>query len=301
MKESVNRSPLFYVGDKYKLVSEIKTHFPPKIRLLAEPFVGGGSVFLNIEAERYELNDIDSSVIRLHRWLCSYAGKESDFFGQLFDTIEKAGLSCTYLHDDIPDELKAKYKKTYIAKYNRDAFYRLRADYNSTGGTDDRLLYILLIYGFNRMLRFNSRREYNLPVGNVDFNANTYKALADYLGIMASKKAKWHNSDFRKFISGLDLGSDDLLYLDPPYLITFSQYNKDWDEQSERDLLEMLNDIDRKGKKFAISNVTRYKGRVNNIFAEWATAYHTHTIKSNYISFHDNTVKQFDEVLVTNY
>ena len=28
MKKEVNRSPLFYVGDKYKLISEIKTYFP---------------------------------------------------------------------------------------------------------------------------------------------------------------------------------------------------------------------------------------------------------------------------------
>lgn len=28
MKNGIARSPLFYVGDKYKLVREIKTHFP---------------------------------------------------------------------------------------------------------------------------------------------------------------------------------------------------------------------------------------------------------------------------------
>ncbi|MDR0698967.1 MAG: DNA adenine methylase [Tannerella sp.] len=47
-KEKVNRSPLFYVGDKYKLVQEIKTHFPITINRFIEPFVGGGSVYLNV-------------------------------------------------------------------------------------------------------------------------------------------------------------------------------------------------------------------------------------------------------------
>ena len=51
MKKEVNRSPLFYVGDKYKLISEIKTYFPQCINRFIEPFVGGGSVFLNIDAE----------------------------------------------------------------------------------------------------------------------------------------------------------------------------------------------------------------------------------------------------------
>ena len=44
MKKGIARSPLFYVGDKYKLVSEIKTHLPKTINRLIEPFVGGGSV-----------------------------------------------------------------------------------------------------------------------------------------------------------------------------------------------------------------------------------------------------------------
>ena len=43
MKKEVNRSPLFYVGDKYKLISEIKTYFPQCINRFIEPFVGGGS------------------------------------------------------------------------------------------------------------------------------------------------------------------------------------------------------------------------------------------------------------------
>ena len=53
--------------------------------------------------------------------------------------------------------------------------------------------------------------------------------------------------------------------------------------------------------KLAISNVTHYKGRTNDIFIKWAKKYHTHSIKSNYISYHDNTLKSFNEVLVTNY
>ena len=50
MKNGIARSPLFYVGDKYKLVREIRTHFPAHINRLIEPFVGGGSVMMNIDA-----------------------------------------------------------------------------------------------------------------------------------------------------------------------------------------------------------------------------------------------------------
>ena len=100
---------------------------------------------------------------------------------------------------------------------------------------------------------------------------------------------------------GIDFLNDDLVYLDPPYLITFSEYNKLWNEETERDLLVLLDELNDRGVRFAISNVTHYKGRVNSIFSEWMERYSVYPIKSNYISFNDNTIKKFNEVLVTNY
>ncbi len=75
----VNRSPLFYVGDKYKLINEIKQYFPADIRHFVEPFVGGGSVYLNVDAEDYYLNDINKDVVGLHVMLNSYVGRETEF------------------------------------------------------------------------------------------------------------------------------------------------------------------------------------------------------------------------------
>lgn len=300
-KGSVNRSPLFYVGDKYKLVGEIRQHFPPHIRQFVEPFVGGGSVSLNVEAESYDLNDLDSEVIALHRFLCQQTNDEAQFFRDIFSLIDHYHLSCSLRRDDVPTSLKEEYKKTYFAQYNRAAFNQLKADFNTAHRHDMLYLYVLLIYGFNRMLRFNSRGEYNLPVGNVDFNQNTYDALHIYFAETRKKQIRWSNRHFRSFIDSLTLTGDDLVYLDPPYLITFSEYNKYWNEDTERELLTLLDTLNARGIRFAISNVTHYKGRENQIFTSWATRYASHPIKSNYISYHDNTVKKFNEVLVTNY
>ena len=60
-----NRSPLFYMGDKYKLLPEISKHFPNNINRFIEPFTGGGSVYLNIDANEYLLNDNDSEIVAL--------------------------------------------------------------------------------------------------------------------------------------------------------------------------------------------------------------------------------------------
>jgi len=300
-KEKIHRSPLFYVGDKYKLVREIKTHFPTTINRFIEPFVGGGSVYLNINANEYLLNDIDNYVIDIQKFLSSYIGKEDIFFNLIFSIIEKYNFSFSYKKDIVPLELKQQHKKTYFAHFNKQNFNKLKADYNNSQERNIAELYVLLIYGFNRMLRFNSKNEYNLPVGNVDFNANVFNALSDYFNLNSTKKTSWHNQDFRQFLGSIEYQQDDFIYLDPPYLITFSEYNKLWNEDTEKDLLRMIDILNKKRVKFAVSNVTHYKGKENSRFIDWSKKYNCHRIKSNYISYHDNTIKKFNEVLVTNF
>lgn len=301
MKKGIRRSPLFYVGDKYKLVGEIKTKFPTSITRFIEPFVGGGSVFMNIEAKEYLLNDIDKNVVHLHRFLCSHATDEQSFFNNIFDIIGRYELSCSYKGDVIPHELKKQFVKTYYAHYNKENFIRMREDYNRSDRSDDALLYVLLIYGFNRMLRFNNKGEYNLPVGNVDFNRNTVEALKDYFRIVSGRNISWSSMDYKMFLRECKINADDFVYLDPPYLITFSEYNKLWNDKNEAELLAILDELNGCGVRFAISNVTHYKGKENAMFTKWAKRYTTYQIKSNYISYHDNTIKKFNEVLVTNY
>lgn len=301
MKNQILRSPLFYVGDKYKLMQEISTYFPSNIDKFIEPFVGGGSVFMNTRAGQFYLNDIDSYIIGLHRCLCNAADKQNTFFLDLERIIKKYGLSYSCKEDNIPTDLKRRYKKTYFAKYNKEAYERMRSDFNESSKDNMLVLYLLLIYGFNRMLRFNKNGDFNLPVGNVDFNTNVASALEDYFQEVKSKKPKWFNLDYKVFLEKLKLSENDFIYLDPPYLITFSEYNKLWNERNEKELLQLLDELNERNIRFAISNVTHYKDRQNDIFIEWTQKYHIHSIKSNYISYHDNTIKQFNEVLITNY
>ena len=97
------------------------------------------------------------------------------------------------------------------------------------------------------------------------------------------------------------MNKNDFVYFDPPYLITNSEYNKIWTLDHENALLnfsDKLNDI---GIKFAFSNVTKYKGNENINFIKWSKKYNVYEIKSNYISYHDNSIKSFKEVLVTNF
>lgn len=300
VKESLKRSPFFYVGDKFKLLPQLKENFPKDINRFIEPFCGGGSVFLNVDANEYLLNDIDKYMIQLHEFLLSYSNNQEAFWNELERNIEKYKLSATYMGKDVPQDLKKEFIKTYFAKYNKEAYMKLRADFNEDK-TDMMLLYMLLIYGFNRMLRFNRKGDFNLPVGNVDFNKNVVNALNSYFDYVSDRELEFYNMDFQEFVNNVEPTEEDFVYLDPPYLITFSEYNKLWDEDSEMRLIQFLDELNERGVRFAVSNVLWHRRRYNGTFNEWAQQYNIIRIQSNYINYHDNTEKDSYEVLVKNY
>ena len=296
MKKRIVRSPLFYVGDKRKLMSQIMTYFPNHIDRLIEPFVGGGSVFMNVDADGFLLNDLNYIVIQIHSMLSSYCDRKDDFFREVFSLINKYGLTSRFL--GIPQE---RGKSSDCKDVNREAYNRMKIDFNSGGKKDIMLLYLLIIYGFNHMIRFNKKGDFNLPVGNLDFNENVYNALNDYFAQTETKQPQWHSQDYSAFLAEIDFRKDDLVYLDPPYLISSSEYNKMWNEECERNLIREMDRLDAMGVRFAVSNAITYRGKKNDIFGEWAKKYNIHPISSNYISYWDNSRKESGEVLVTNY
>ncbi|MFH1048167.1 MAG: Dam family site-specific DNA-(adenine-N6)-methyltransferase [Patescibacteria group bacterium] len=301
MSNKIKRSPLFYVGDKYKLMKQLVNLFPKEINTFYEPFVGGGTVFLNIEAKKYFLNDIDKHLINIHKLLIANSKNPEKFFKNVGKIIHKYKLSHSYKKDIVPDSLKKEFKKTYYARFNKEGYDKLRTCVNNFQKNDPLILYILLIYGFNRMLRFNGGGKFNLPVGNVDFNKNVVNALVGYFGFVHNKKISITSNDFKKFFSNKKYFKNDFVYLDPPYLISASEYNKLWNQKSEADLFKMIDVLSKKGVKFALSNVTHYNGSKNDLLLEWMKKYKVHKIESNYINYHNNGKKIIKEVLVTNY
>lgn len=295
----IKRSPLFYVGDKYKLMEQIGKKFPKEIDRLIEPFCGGGSVFLNTQAKSYFANDLNKNVIQIHKLLNKYKNKRLKFFEILEKTIAEYNLSASYLGETVPAEIKSKYKKTYFAVYNKKSYEKLKIDFNND--RDPLKLYMLLVYGFNHMIRFNSNNEFNLPVGNVDYNKNVVAALNNYFDFIESSKIYFKALDYKKFLNEFEYSSSDLVYLDPPYLISSSEYNKFWDEKKEEELLEVLDKLNEKGVKFALSNVIVHKDTENKLLKKWAKKYNVYKVKSNYISYHNNSKKRTLEVLITNF
>jgi len=237
----------------------------------------------------------------LHREIGKYAEKREELFGELFELVDFYGLSCSYRGKYVSEKLKKKYTKTYYSKYNKDAYMKMRRDFNENKN-DLLKLYLLLIYGFNHMIRFNGKGDFNLPVGNVDFNNNVYNALNNYLEFVALHEIEFFNMDYILFLEKMKFDKDSYVFLDPPYLISMSEYNKLWNDKKENELCECLDKLNKNNVKFGITNLIEHKGKVNETFLEWSKKYNTFDIKSNYISFNDNTIKKNSrEVFVTNY
>ena len=299
--QTIIRSPLFYVGDKYRLMNQLLDLFPQEIDNFYEPFVGGGSVFLNVSAQKYFLNDIDEHLIGIHNFLFSHSINPDNFFKKVEEIVYQYNLSYSYKEDVIADSLKKKFQKTYYAIFNKDGYNKLKDSHNKNKEDNPLILYLLLIYGFNRMLRFNRAGEFNLPVGNVDFNSNVANALKNYFRFVKDKNLYFTAKDFTGFVEGITFSKNDFFYLDPPYLITASEYNKIWDKNKEIQLFNFIDTLNKHNIKFALSNVTRYNGKNNELLLQYIKKYNVHSMTSNYINYHNNSQKDIEEVLVTNY
>lgn len=301
-KKSI-RSPLFYVGDKYKLMYQLNQLFPENINTYYDVFTGGGSASINVKAKKYIMNDIDDKVTELHNFLQSESTDISLLIQKMHNLIHKYGLSLSEQgKNDKIEFLKQTYRKTYFSKYNKESYIKLRDDYNQDQSHTE-FLYLLLVYGFNHMIRFNSQGKFNLPVGNVDWNKNVSQSLLDYADWVINNDVEVSDGlDFEKFVNSANLKENDFLYFDPPYLITFSDYNKLWGVNEEQRLYDLLDELSSKGIHWGLSNMLTHKGKLNELLLEWAEKYNKFSIESNYISRFDNTVKiDSKEIYVTNY
>nr|WP_269452491.1 Dam family site-specific DNA-(adenine-N6)-methyltransferase [Paenibacillus jamilae] len=277
------KSPLNYVGGKYKLLPQLVPLFPKKINTFVDMFTGGCNVGINVEAKRIICNDKDKAVIELFNQFKEHSS--NDLLMKIDNIIEGYNLS----------------------KTNREGFLKLRTDYNS-GNKQWYMFYSLLVHSFNNQIRFNSKGEYNMPFGKdrSSFNASLRCKFIAFVDALKNKNIEFKYNDFRDY-KAEKLTADDFVYCDPPYLITTASYNEQggWTEKDEHDLLYTLDYLNLQKVKFALSNVLIHKGKNNNILKEWSKKYKVHELKNTYKNCNYQTKDRGDnsslEVLITNY
>ena len=279
------KSPLNYTGGKFKILKPVFQAFAADIRTFVDVFAGGFNIGINAEAETIICNDQINYLIEMF---------------QMFQSTE--------IHE-LLERIRDIISTYQLTQQNKDGYYALRSDYNQT--RDLTKLFVLTCYAFNHQIRFNNSHEFNSPFGRnrSSFNSNIERNLTRFCLALQKKNIQFTNRDFTE-LDYSKLGPEDLVYCDPPYLISTGNYNdgnrgfKDWKEKEERELLELLDTLDARGVRFALSNVLYHKGLSNDLLIEWSKKYHIHYIDKTY----SNCNYQFKErnavtveVLITNY
>lgn len=277
------KSPINYIGNKYRLISQIVNLFPDKISYFVDVFGGSGAVLINTKAEHYLYNDINPYV--------------SSIFKGLIDMN----------YQEIIENIETLIEKYSLSKINKEGFEKLRDDYNN-GQNDWITLYTLMCHSFNHQFRFNNQHQYNSSFGK----NRSYFSDRQRNDLLAMKKRFDNTSEFIitsnnfKDMDFSDYDKNDLVYFDPPYYNSVGNYNdgkrgfEGWTIEYEKSLLELLDRLDKQGTRFALSNNLKYD---NPILEEWKEKYNVYYLNGDYINcnYHKIDRSKDCEVLITNY
>ena len=282
------KSPLNYIGGKYKILPQIFPLFPQDVDRFVDLFAGGANVGINSNAKKIILNDNLVYLIDIYEVLAKKTKKEVLRYIEI--VIDQFKLSLT----------------------NADGYNLLRERYNTARNPID--LLILTFFSFNHQIRFNNNHQFNTPFGKnrSHYNENIKNNLISFLDALHSKRVDFYKDEFDKFDLS-KLNNKDFVYCDPPYLITVGPYNDGkrgftgWGVEQETKLLTILDGLNIRGIRFALSNVLTHKNAQNDLLQSWINKNNYNVYKidndfsnSNYhTSAHNKETTQ--EVLITNY
>lgn len=286
MIDNYVKSPMNYIGGKYKLLPQILPLFPDKISMFYDIFGGGGSLSLNVNSKYVYYNDI------------------VPYISNMFNDIKGKDI------DNLLMEINNVLHKYNLSKTNESGFNECRKDYNK-GNKTWAMFYMLMCHSFNYQYRFNSKHEYNSSFGRnrSSYTINTEKKFLKFANRLNNIDIVFDNKDFRS-VDYSDANENDLIYFDPPYLISCGNYNdgkrgfKGWSKQDDIDLMKLCDRLDEQGTRFALSNVLEHKGLKNDELIEWSKKYKVHYLNHNYNNCNyqeNNKSNKTVEVLITNY
>lgn len=278
--EKYIKSPLNYTGGKFKLLPQIIPLFPSDINIFVDLFGGGFNVGINTNANKIVYNDLNKKV------------------GEIIKVFKTCELNM------ILEVINDLIKQFGLSKTNQQGFLELRNYYNKDN-TTPLVLYTLICYAFNNQIRFNNSGDFNMPFGKdrSSFNDTLKSKLIDFVNALHNKKIYFANQSFKDFNYN-QLKSNDFVYCDPPYFNSTATYNENggWTQDNENNLLEILNNLNKRKIRFALSNNLS----VNPTLKIWAEKnnYYINELNVSYgnCNYHKKDKQSKDiEVLITNY
>ena len=240
------KSPLKWAGGKSKLMHKIQEVYNNDFFWNSEKYTyielfgGGGSSWLfvlqNYRPKRVIVNDINPNVINLWRCIQNYP---------IALCQELESIVSNYLYFDWDGR--------------KEFFLNLRKSFNEkkdllTGiNTDVRMAAEFLFLNktcFNGLWRTNSKGEFNTPFGkptNLNKEPNIYDKNNIILLSEWIKGVEFTCRDYKDVIDD-DVTGDVLVYMDPPYRGTWTDYSKEsFGEQEQIELSYFMKDLKDKG------------------------------------------------------
>ncbi len=317
---------LKHAGAKFSELEKFQKYFPKNINTLYESFVGGGSVFLNTVAKSYVLNDFDNKVISFWNSINNHYGsffRMKDVINTLNHDKSVNNVSLQILVQELmdntlelsDDKLKNKLIKKYslgdktknnainlVKNYRMEQFYYFMRDlYNRVEYEIDTIpTFFVKEYAFQSMDRINGKGDFNVPYGGHSYtNKDLSKKLGDiesFIDRTSKIPHKFVCQDFKEFLTNQDYKEDDFIFLDPPYLTTFSTYAGNvFNVNHHTELRDILKNI-----KCKFLMVINYDETTNSLYMgnEFVrTFYH----KRYKVNFRNRCESETTHMIVTNY
>lgn len=238
--------PIKSQGIKTKLVPWINALVPDVSGRWVEPFLGTGVVAFNSGFKKAILGDTNPHVIR--------------FYQEVQSGLISPSRVRKYLEDQ-GEELRHAGNNGY------DHFTRVKDRFNQDHDPLDFLF--LSRAGFNGMMRFNKRGEWNIPFCQKPDRfrmAYITKIVNQVENIASLIHPDWVfiNQPFEKTIPLAT--ANDLIYCDPPYMGRYVDYYNGWKEGDERRLYELLSNTP---AKFILSTWHHNDYRENDMVSRY--------------------------------
>ena len=274
-------SPLNYIGSKGRIIKEIKEYSNTLYTQFLDAFGGGFNVGINMGQVPVIYNDIN--------W----------FVKDLIESFKKNDTYNYVLY------MRRTISKFGLEKANTESYQKARDYYNSfpVENRDPRLLFVIILYGYQQQIRFNGSHEFNNPVGMRWFNDKVLEKMVSFSRVIKEGDFSFYCDSYLDFEERIDEST--FVYLDPPYMLTNGAYNdgkrgfKGWNKDLESELFEFLNRLNARNIHFMLSYVIEHKGKKNNDLILCATENNYNIIELGDILGISGSRRK--EVLIVNY
>jgi DNA adenine methylase len=221
----VNVPPIKSQGIKTKLVPWVESIVPRNFNgVWIEPFMGTGVVAFNIAPDNALLCDTNPHLVNF------------------YSSLARGEITSGIVRDYLVEEGKLLLEK------GEDHYYEIRDRFNKHHSPLDFLF--LNRAGFNGMIRFNRKGEFNIPFCRKPqrfaqaYITKIVNQVACVKKLLRTKNFIFKCQDFSKTIQ--EASPEDIVYCDPPYIDRHVDYFSGWNESQETGLYNALSSFEGK-------------------------------------------------------